>query len=139
MIKSILVVDDEEPIQDLIRLYLEPLKVRLHAAYTGEDGVRMYADMLEGGRRPDLVIMDLKLPGIDGIEAINRIMDMDPMASIFGFTAYSQSVWASEMLNAGAKRVIPRAIGFNGLREIVYESLFPDKMVAYQPGYSNVH
>ena len=134
--KSILVVDDEEPIQDLIRLYLSPLKVRLHTAYTGEDGVRLYADMLESGKRPNLVIMDLKLPGIDGIEAINRIMDMDPRAHIIGFTAYSQSVWASEMLKAGAEQVIPRAIGFNGLREIVTDFLFPEKTLSYPSSYS---
>jgi CheY-like chemotaxis protein len=136
MVKSILVVDDEEAIQELIRLYLSPLKVRLHAAYSGEDGVRLYADMFEGGKRPDLVIMDLKLPGIDGIETINRIMNLDPLARIFGFTAYSQSVWASEMINAGAEQVIPRAIGFSGLREIIRESLFPDHMVTFQSGYS---
>ena len=124
-------VDDEEPIQDLIRLYLSPLGVRLHAAYTGEDGVRMYADMLEDNKRPNLVLMDLKLPGIDGIETINRIMDIDSQARIFGFTAYSQSVWAAKMLNAGAERVIPRAIGFNGLREIVRESIFPHRTISH--------
>jgi len=129
MIKRILVVDDEEPIQELIHLYLAPIGVRLHAAYTGEDGVSMYAEMLEAGMRPDLVIMDLKLPGIDGIETINRIMAMDPTACIFGFTAYSKSVWGSEMLNAGALQVIPRTIGFAGLRDIVNDSLFSDEMM----------
>lgn len=127
MKKSILVVDDEEPIQELVRVYLSPLDVTIHSAYTGEDAVRFYAEMLETGKRPDLVLMDLKLPGIDGIETTNRIMDLDPTAHIYGFTAFSRSVWASEMLRAGALRVIPRAIGFNGLRKIVQEALFSEE------------
>ena len=130
MEKSILVVDDEEPIQDLIRVYLTPLGVRIHSAYTGEDGVKRYQEMLEAGRPPDLVLMDLKLPGIDGIQTINYIMDLDPAAVIYGFTAFSRSVWAADMLHAGARKVIPRAIGFSGLREIIREELLASKVMA---------
>ena len=131
MKKRILVVDDEEPIQELIYLYLTPLGVHVNAAYTGEDGVSMYAEMLEAGMRPDLVIMDLKLPGIDGVEAINRIMAMDPTACIFGFTAYSKSAWGLEMLNAGALQVIPRTVGFAGLRDIIDASLSSDEIMVF--------
>jgi len=133
MKKSILVVDDEEPIQELIRVYLSPLGVTIHSAYTGEDAVKLYEEMLDQDCQPDLVLMDLKLPGIDGIETINRIMDLDPAACIYGFTAFSKSVWAAEMLRAGALKVIPRAIGFNGLRKIVQDALSSEEaMVSHR-------
>jgi len=123
MKKEILVVDDEDSIQELIKVYLSPLNVRVHSAFTGEDAVKMYEEMMYMGRKPSIVIMDLKLPGIDGIEAIKRLKDLDPGANIYGFTAFSSSIWASKMLRAGAKKVIPRSMGFNGLREIIQDSL----------------
>ena len=123
MKKEILVVDDEDSIQELIKVYLSPLNVRIHSAFTGEDAVKMYEEMMYRGRKPFIVIMDLKLPGIDGIEAIKRLKDLDPGANIYGFTAFSNSVWASKMLRAGARKVIPRSMGFNGLKEIIQESL----------------
>jgi len=126
--KDILVVDDEEPIQELIKVYLSPLNVRIHSAFTGEDAIKMYEEMTHIGRRPSLVIMDLKLPGIDGIETIKRLLKVDAGAEIYGFTAFSSSTWASQMLMAGAKKVIPRSMGFNGLREMVQES-FMKRMV----------
>ncbi|HHH77983.1 MAG TPA: response regulator [Thermoplasmatales archaeon] len=123
MKKEILVVDDEDSIQELIKVYLSPLNVRIHSAFTGEDAVKMYEEMMYRGRKPSIVIMDLKLPGIDGIEAIKRLKDLDPGANIYGFTAFSNSVWASKMLRAGARKVIPRSMGFNGLKEIIQKSL----------------
>lgn len=122
MKKRILVVDDEEPIQELIKVYLSPLNAEIYPAFTGEDALKMY-EMMRMGKKPDLVIMDLKLPGIDGIETIKRLLRTDPEALIYGFTAFSNSIWASRMLKAGAKKVIPRSMGFNGLKEVVQEAI----------------
>ena len=122
MKRIILVIDDEESIQELIAIYLSPLNVDIYPAYTGEDGVKLYESLLAQGKRPDAVIMDLKLPGINGIEATKRIKKIDPDAVIYGFTAFTNS-WAREMLRAGAKKVIPRSMGFSGLREIIRSSL----------------
>ena len=131
MKKEILVVDDEDSIQELIKVYLSPLNVRVRSAFTGEDAVKMYEEMMYMGRKPSLVIMDLKLPGIDGIEAIRRLKNIDPGANIYGFTAFSNSIWASKMLQAGAKKVIPRSMGFNGLREVIQESLSEREMLMH--------
>jgi len=131
MKNTILVVDDEEPIQELIHTYLSPLDVTIHSAFSGEEGVAMYEHLLEKDKRPDLVLMDLKMPGMDGIEATGRIIEMDPHARIYGFTAFSRSVWATEMKKAGARRIISRGIGFNGLRDIVKEILEEKKVMAY--------
>ncbi|RLF44291.1 MAG: response regulator [Thermoplasmata archaeon] len=122
MKRIILVIDDEESIQELIAIYLSPLNVDIYPAYTGEDGVKLYESLLAQGKRPDAVIMDLKLPGINGIEATKRIKKIDPDAVIYGFTAFTNS-WAREMIRAGAKKVIPRSMGFSGLREIIRSSL----------------
>ena len=118
MTKIVLVVEDEEAIQDIIKLYMGTLDVELLHAYNGEDGIRKYREALEKGQRPDAVIMDIKLPGMDGIETTRKIKQLDANAIIFGFTAF-QSHWAQEMRKAGATKVIPRHMGFSVLREIL--------------------
>ena len=121
MTKKVLVVEDEEAIQDIISLYMGTLDVEILHAYNGEDGIRKYREALEMGQRPDAVIMDIKLPGIDGIETTRKIKQLDANATIFGFTAF-QSHWAQEMREAGATKVIPRHMGFSVLREILRDA-----------------
>ena len=117
--RVILVVEDEEPIQELIKEYLSPLNVEIYQALSGEEGVTLYRELLDKKRRPDVVVMDLKLPGIDGVETTRRIMDMDKKANIYGFTAYFGTEWSKELKDAGAKGVIARPVGFEGFRDIV--------------------
>ena len=66
--KTILIVEDNEKNMKLVRDILRHHKYVTVEAATGEDGVRLAID-----RRPDLVLMDIQLPDIDGIEALRRI------------------------------------------------------------------
>ncbi|MCD6512253.1 MAG: response regulator, partial [Thermoplasmata archaeon] len=106
-----------------IKEYLAPLKLKIYQAYSGEEGIELYRSLMEKGKKPDIVIMDLKLPGIDGVEATKKIMEMDPEANIYGFTAYFGTQWAKELQKAGAKGVIARPVGFDGFRDIVSDIL----------------
>jgi DNA-binding NarL/FixJ family response regulator len=69
--------------------------------------------------------MDLKLPGIDGVEATKNILKIDKNAAIYGFTAFFDTDWADDLKNIGAKEIIPRTIGFEGfakkLKKILQE------------------
>ncbi|MEM2935284.1 MAG: response regulator [Candidatus Thermoplasmatota archaeon] len=118
-----LVIEDEEPIQELIKEYLTPLKLEIHQAFSGEEGVEKYRELFENKKRPDIVIMDLKLPGIDGVETTKRILKIDSEANVYGFTAYFGTEWAKELEKAGAKGIIARPVGFDGFREIIRELL----------------
>ena len=66
--KTILIVEDNEKNMKLVRDILRHHKFETVEAATGEDGVRLAI-----GRNPDLVLMDIQLPDIDGIEALRRI------------------------------------------------------------------
>jgi len=68
MAKKILIVEDEPDILQLIRSYLEKEGYRVSAALTGLDGIRQAR-----AERPDLVILDLMLPELDGLEVCKRI------------------------------------------------------------------
>jgi len=61
--------------------------------------------------------MDLKLPGIDGVEATEQIIKLDKKANVYGFTAYFGTKQAKRLTDVGAKGVIPRPLGFEGFVE----------------------
>ena len=56
--KIILVIDDDPDIQILIDRYLSGLDVEIHPAFTGEEGIKKYKELMKSEQRPDIVIMD---------------------------------------------------------------------------------
>lgn len=72
--RSILVVDDEPDVRDLLEETLAEEGFRVHAAPSGEAALEHIA----GGKPADLVLMDVVMPGISGIEAAKRIRRMRP-------------------------------------------------------------
>jgi len=114
----VLIIDDEADLIDILstRLQRIPEIDDVVTAISGEDGVEAYEKLLAAGEPPVLVVMDLKLPGIDGVEATRRIIEMDPDATVFGFTAYYGTEWARQLTEAGASRVFSRA---TALKEFV--------------------
>ncbi len=79
---NILIADDES----IIRLGLKQiLEEAGHTVYAAEDGVA--AVRLAEGRTPDLVILDIKMPGMDGFETARALLDRTPLPIIF-LTAY---------------------------------------------------
>jgi CheY-like chemotaxis protein len=121
----ILVVEDDEFIQDLIERYLSPLDVELYFARNGLDGVKTYVNLLERGKRPEIVIMDINLPVKDGIETTRDIVTIDPDAVIYGFTAFYNTEKAQKLREAGAQKIIPRSVGFARFKSIIERSLVP--------------
>jgi DNA-binding response OmpR family regulator len=75
---TILVVDDEPNIADLIELYLTRDGFRVVKATTGEDGVRAVSD-----HRPRLVVLDVGLPDVDGLEVCRRLRQTSTIPVIF--------------------------------------------------------
>ncbi len=64
---------------------------------------------------PDVILMDVKMPGIGGIEATHRIIGRNPMARIIGMSSIDVGVIPSRMLAAGAKAFITKTEGVNEL------------------------
>ncbi len=84
----ILIVEDNEKNRKLVRDVLAFKGYRLAEAETGEDGVRLAREL-----RPDLILMDIQLPGIDGYEATRRIKGNADLKStpIIAVTSYALS------------------------------------------------
>ena len=100
--KRILITDDTAFIRMTLRNVLEKNGYEVVAeAEDGLQAVEMYSDI-----RPDLVTMDITMPRMDGIEAIKRIMAIDPDARIIVVSAMGQKALVIEALNSGAKDFI---------------------------------
>jgi DNA-binding response OmpR family regulator len=93
---TILVVDDEPPIIDLVRGYLEREGYTVHAASDGPSAVAAVRDLA-----PDVVILDVMLPGFDGVEACRRIRAFSD-AYVLMLTARSEEIDRVVGLSVGA-------------------------------------
>ena len=95
-VKTILVVDDEESIRFLYREELEDEGYRVITASDGEEALRKLRK-----EAPDLVTLDIRMPGMDGIEVLHLIREMDKEIPVIMSTAYGEyrnnfNVWASD-------------------------------------------
>jgi DNA-binding response OmpR family regulator len=93
----ILVVDDELPILQLVRIYLEREGFRVHEARDGEAALRAVEDM-----RPALVVLDVMLPKLDGLEVCKRLRGADKDVAILMLTAKDEDIDKIVGLELGA-------------------------------------
>ena len=87
---TILIVEDNEKNMKLARDVLQSKGYVTLEAVTGEDGVRMAIE-----KKPDLVLMDIQLPGINGIEALRQVR-ADPGCASIPIVAFTASVMSSD-------------------------------------------
>ena len=101
---TILVVDDSpfasKQIQDLVE---ENGYEVIGYAKKGEEGIRMYEDL-----HPDIVVMDIIMPGIDGLETAEILLKRDPDATILMLSSLCDSGTLEEVKSIGLKYLIPK-------------------------------
>ena len=115
---NILVVDDEETMRDSCQ---QALSQKANIVKVAEDGSTALA-MLE--KEPfDLVILDLKMPGLSGMEVLKRIKQDDPEVMVVVITGYATIESAVEAMKSGAYDFIPKPFTPDGLRVIVKRAL----------------
>lgn len=96
---NVMLVDDHAVVRMGFKMLLESaadIKV-VAEAESGEQGIKLYME-----HHPDVVVMDITMPGIGGLEAIERIMAKESNARILVLSAHEDSVHPKRVLNAGA-------------------------------------
>src|SRR5258708_23820003 len=98
---SILICDDEEIMRDVLETMLTGAGYKVEMAKTGEEAIDAYS------QRPfDVVLMDVSMPGIGGLTALERLIKMDPEAVVLIVTAYATFDTAISAWEKGAAGVI---------------------------------
>ncbi len=98
-----LIVDDHEVVREGLRLSLSRAP---HIRVIGEASDGASAVSLAERRRPDVVIMDVRMPGMDGLQATKEISEKVPEVAVLIFTAYSERSLLGRGLESGAKGYI---------------------------------
>ena len=116
-----LIVDDHEVVREGIRISLANAP---HIRVVGEAPDGETAIALAERRRPDVIIMDVRMPGMDGLEATKQLTARVPDTAVLIFTAYSERSLLGRGLESGAKGYI--------LKEAPHQTLLKaiDKVVA---------
>jgi DNA-binding NarL/FixJ family response regulator len=107
-----LIVDDHEVVREGLRLSLSRAP---HIRVVGEAGDGRAAIDLAERRKPNVVIMDVRMPGLDGLDATKELMEKEPNVAVLIFTAYSERSLLARGLESGAKGYI--------LKEAPHETL----------------
>lgn len=100
---KILVVDDEVAVCKELRKFLEGKGYDVVEAYDGDQAVLLYRQ-----ERPDLVLLDVRMPGKDGIDTLKELKALDPEASVIMVTAVAKKKRTKQALAEGASDYITK-------------------------------
>jgi CheY-like chemotaxis protein len=114
----VLLVDDAAAIRNALRGVLEDAGIEVVGeAPDGTQGVAMAAAL-----RPDVVLMDLRMPSSDGFEATAQIVDRLPEVRVVVLSAYESEESAEAVRAAGAFAFLPKHCGADRIREVVVDA-----------------
>ena len=101
--KKILLVDDDEWIRDSLTLYFDTEGCQMIAVETAEEGIELLKQ-----QDYDIILLDYKLPGIDGLTFSRKIQEIRPDAIKILITAYKNKKVVSEAANVGIQDLIDK-------------------------------
>lgn len=117
---TILVIDDDKEIRELFKWMLEASGFHVEFGINGITGIEKFREV-----QPDLIFLDVKMPDMDGFQALNEIRELDPNGKcpvliISGFVDTSKIM---DMMNNGASGFICKPFNINELQEKIQSSL----------------
>ena len=110
----ILVVDDEVETCDLLKRYLTKKGFQVYTALSGEDAVNIVKE-----ERPHIVLLDIRMPGMGGIEALKKIKEIDREIGVVMITAVKEEETAKEILKLGEDDYITKPMDLKYLDNVL--------------------
>jgi anti-anti-sigma factor len=103
--RTILLIDDERPTLDMLGMFLEAYGYTVLTAETGEQGLELFE-----ANEVDIVLTDIKMPGMDGIEVLKRIKHLNPATEVIVITGHGDMDLAIQALNLNATDFINKPV-----------------------------
>ncbi|HEX4645219.1 MAG TPA: sigma-54 dependent transcriptional regulator [Verrucomicrobiae bacterium] len=129
---KLLLIDDEADVQYSFRRIFDSPEIELATAASGEEGLKLIPRF-----KPDLVIMDVRMGGINGLETLRRIREIDSKLLVILMTAYGTTQTAIEAMKLGAYDYLLKPFDVPKLKEIVAAALKTARdmkqVVSYEP------
>jgi NarL family two-component system response regulator LiaR len=117
---TILIADDHEVVRNGIRSYLETIPdfQVVGESASGEETLSMVSELI-----PDIVLLDLIMPGMDGIETTRRVKQVSPRSQVVVLTSYHEDVHIFPALKAGAISYILKDMKMEKLVEVLHRAV----------------
>ena len=106
--KTILVVDDESHMLDTIQFILQSNGYAAVTARGGEEALERLAALRAAGRRVDLILTDLQMPGPTGLELVQRLRDAGVQAPVLVMTGYNDQETARRLRERGIEHFLDK-------------------------------
>ena len=110
---QILVIDDEIGPRESLRMLLKP-DFNVQTADCVEAGLKLLRE-----KKPDTIVMDIRMPGMTGIEGLRKIREIDPHLSVIMLTGFGALDTAKEALRLGANDYISKPFDAGEMREVI--------------------
>ena len=129
---KLLLIDDETDVQYSFRRIFDSPEIELTTATSGEEGLRIIPKL-----KPNLVIMDIRMGGLNGLETLRRLRQLDAKLPVIMMTAYGTTQTAIEAMKLGAYDYLLKPFDVPKLKQIVFDALKAARamkqVVSYQP------
>ena len=118
MSHGVLIVEDEATLAKNIKTYLLRSGYKAEIAGSAEEGLALLQSF-----RPDAVLLDMRLPGMDGLTALTRFQAFDPKLVVILTTGCGTDKITVEAMKAGAYDVLSKPVSLGTLRQLLEEAL----------------
>src|ERR1044071_5586596 len=129
---KLLLIDDEADVQYSFRRIFDSPEIELTAVSSGEEGLKLISKV-----KPDLIIMDVRMRGMNGLETLRRIRETSAKLPVIMMTAYGTTQMAIEAMKLGAYDYLLKPFDVPKLKQIITNALKAAhdmrQVVSYQP------
>nr|WP_321265709.1 response regulator transcription factor [uncultured Sulfurimonas sp.] len=117
---TILMVEDYLPLHNNLKKTLEALFEKIDAVYDGKEAITLYEKNYEEKKTYDIVLSDIEMPNVDGLELSKYIKKINPLQNIIILSAHKEVDYLFEFINLGISRFIEKPISLDVFLDELY-------------------